>query len=132
MLIIKVFSLSLNFTYSHSTAQNTRSRPRATPRWWAGGPEYQRGFEDGIFYLSKYPLEGERPGVLRKDACVGIQARYSGYSGGIQGFSGVFRGFQGYSGEVFRVFRVFRPLILGFSAGNSGGTSPLGLIGKGS
>ena len=79
-----------------------------------------------------WPQRGGAPGYSGKMREGGIQARYSGYSGGIQGFSGVFRGIQGYSG-VFRrgiqgiqgVFRVFRPLILGFSAGNSGGTSPL-------
>ena len=39
-------------------------------------------------------------------------------------FSGVFRrGIQG----IQEVFRVFRPRILGFSAGNPGGTSPRGL-----
>ena len=73
----------------------------------------------------------------REEAPRGTQERcVGGYSGEVfrvfRGYSGVFRGFQGYSG-VFRrgiqgiqgVFRVFRPLILGFSAGNSGGTSPL-------
>ena len=44
----------------------------------------------------------------------------AGYSSGVQpgnpGYSG--RGIQGY------VLRVFRPLILGFSVGNLGGTSP--------
>ena len=73
-----------------------------------------------------------RKSFYRGEAPRGTQERCVwGYSGEVSRvfrgfhFSGVFRGFQGYSGEVFRVFRVFRPLILGFSAGNSGGTSPL-------